>query len=150
MNYFANRHTLSSQWAQKGVFTEPSAVTRCKSQAFASDRRLWQWRHEVTPMNGVAFWQTQPAIFTSAWELSRPMRGEHPSLHTLITCAQLLQPLWVTGAQRKSKKERRVFYHWTFMILFHYFREMFLEPFAFFSRHYEPHLSFKTSLIKVE
>lgn len=31
-----------------------------------SDCHLCQWRHNVTTASRVAFWQTQPAIFTSA------------------------------------------------------------------------------------
>lgn len=39
---------------------------RFKSQAFCCECHLRQWRHEVTTAGGAAFWQTQPAIFTSA------------------------------------------------------------------------------------
>lgn len=48
----------------------------------------------------VAFWQTQPAIFTSAVGLRQPIRAERPPLHKLITCMQLC-----TKRERKSKNE---------------------------------------------
>lgn len=67
---------------------------------------LWQWRHEVTTTSRVAFWQTQPAIFTSVQELSQPIRAERPSLNTLITCIQLPLPLRGSEWRGKGKKEQ--------------------------------------------
>ena len=55
--------------ALKRMFhTEIIAVDRCKSHCEygQSNCHLRRWRHKVTTTSRVAFWQTQPAIFTSA------------------------------------------------------------------------------------